>query len=923
MEVAARQEQAPPFKTPKEELAFLREQVARKERELEGYRESDGLYREQATREAIQEYGAREPREVLHPASVIPEAKADRIVLDLSPEAHDARMSELIALLDQHGIKNTLLIVEKMRDPHIEDDFHRLLVEYLKEGYVVPGLKEGAPLWRALHMTLYEITLPETREEETKQRALKELLSSMEQFYAGMCSVAGHLEQEKQHFTLEIAVADKSDDIVFYAAVPDNKRDLFEKHILSIFPHAALYIQKNDYNVFVEGGTSLGSYAKPYRSSALPLKLYDRFDYDPLNSILNAFSKIERVGGGAALQIVFNPVGGGLYLEQYRRVLKDLKTGVPAKNALKVAHTFGDALAKEFFSLFKGEKDEEKRRKEEEKAHQENPKIIEAVERKASSPIMATNIRLVASATTERRAKDILLELESVFNQFEDTEGNRLTWNNLTASPLSEMLNAFAFRDFLSAEELPLSLKEAATILHFPPEGIASSPQFKQARAQTAPAPMNLLEEGTLLGTNRFRNTETNIYLSKEDRLRHLYVIGQTGTGKTTFLKNMIAQDIAQGDGVCMIDPHGTDIVDVLGMIPESRYKDVIYFDPSYMPRVMGLNMLEYDTRFPEQKTFVVNELFSIFMKLYGSVPESMGPMFEQYFRNATMLVIEHPESGNTLFDVSRVLADAAYRDYKLTMCKNPVISLFWKQIATKAGGEQSLANIVPYITSKFDVFLANEIMRPIIAQEHSTFDFRRIMDERKILLVNLAKGRLGDINSNLLGLIIVGKILMAALSRVDARDRPPPFYLYIDEFQNVTTDSIATILSEARKYKLSLTVAHQFIAQLDEKIRDAVFGNVGSMAVFRVGADDAEFLHKQLSPVFTANDLLNIENRSAYLRILANGTPQKPFNISVSPPPEIDRRKTDYLKELSYQTYGTPREEVERKILEKYQWQA
>jgi hypothetical protein len=330
--------------------------------------------------------------------------------------------------------------------------------------------------------------------------------------------------------------------------------------------------------------------------------------------------------------------------------------------------------------------------------------------------------------------------------------------------------------------------------------------------------------------------------------------------------------------------------------------------------------MLEYDVSRPEQKTFVVNELFSIFQKLYGAVPESMGPMFEQYFRNATMLVIDHPESGNTLFDVSRVLADANYRDYKLSQCKNPVVSLFWKQIATKAGGEQSLANIVPYITSKFDVFLANEIMRPIIAQEHSAFNFRTIMDERKILLVNLAKGKLGDINSNLLGLIIVGKILMAALSRVDARETPPPFYLYIDEFQNVTTDSIAIILSEARKYKLSLTVAHQFIAQLEENIRNAVFGNVGSLAVFRTGADDAEFLKKQFEPVFTERDIMNIENRNAYLRILADGTPQKPFNIAVSPPPENDRAKADALKELSYLKYGTPREDVERKILEKYE---
>jgi hypothetical protein len=335
----------------------------------------------------------------------------------------------------------------------------------------------------------------------------------------------------------------------------------------------------------------------------------------------------------------------------------------------------------------------------------------------------------------------------------------------------------------------------------------------------------------------------------------------------------------------------------------------------------MALNMLEYDVRFPEQKTFVVNELFSIFQKLYGGNPESMGPMFEQYFRNATMLVIEDPESGSTLLEVSRVMSDKAFRDLKLSRCKNPVVVQFWREIAEKAGGEASLANIVPYIVSKFDVFLANEIMRPVIAQEKSSFNFRQIMDDKKILLVNLSKGRLGEINSSLIGLIIVGKILMAALSRVDSLDdkNMPPFYLYIDEFQNVTTNSISTILSEARKYKLSLNVAHQFIAQLDEKIRDSVFGNVGSMAVFRVGSEDAEFFEKQFAPVFTAKDIMNIDNYNCYLKMLAKGVPIKPFNIKTMAPQEGDKSKLAALKELSYLKFGRPREEVESEIMKKY----
>ncbi|OGZ15797.1 MAG: hypothetical protein A3J08_00110 [Candidatus Lloydbacteria bacterium RIFCSPLOWO2_02_FULL_51_11] len=419
---------------------------------------------------------------------------------------------------------------------------------------------------------------------------------------------------------------------------------------------------------------------------------------------------------------------------------------------------------------------------------------------------------------------------------------------------------------------------------------------------------------------NTHRNVETKVYLGKEDRLRHFYCIGQTGTGKTTLLKNMIVHDMRKGEGVCMIDPHGSDILDVLALVPPERREDVIYFDPSYTERAIGLNMLEIDERYPEQKTFVVNELFSIFQKLYGAVPESMGPMFEQYFRNAALLVLEDPASGSTLLDISRVLSDKTFRELKLSRAKNPLIAQFWREIAEKAGGEQALENIVPYITSKFDVFMANDFLRPIIAQEKSSLNFRKIMDEKKILLVNLAKGRLGDINAHLLGLIIVGKILMAALSRMDApRDSLPPFYLYIDEFQNITTDSVTTILSEARKYKLSLTMAHQFIAQLEEKIKDAVFGNVGSMAVFRVGADDAEFLEKQFEPALAARDLLALDNFNAYAKLLANGRPMKPTSLVLIPPEKGDTEGVAALRDQSYMKYGRSRTEVEEEIRNRY----
>jgi hypothetical protein len=359
--------------------------------------------------------------------------------------------------------------------------------------------------------------------------------------------------------------------------------------------------------------------------------------------------------------------------------------------------------------------------------------------------------------------------------------------------------------------------------------------------------------------------------------------------------------------------------LDILSRIPKERIDDLIYFNPGDTQRPMGLNMLEYDSDYPEQKTFIVNELLGIFNKLFD-MKVAGGPMFEQYFRNAVMLVMDDPSSGNTLFEVSRVLADKNFRDYKLSKCSNPITKSFWREVAEKAGGEASLQNMVPYITSKFDNFLSNDIMRPIISQEKSAFNFRKVMDEGKILLVNLSKGRLGDLNANLLGLIIVGKLLMASLSRVDVPEHERrDFYFYIDEFQNVTTDSIATILSEARKYKLNLTIAHQYIGQIEENIKKAVFGNVGSMAAFRIGAEDAEFLKSQFEPAFSASDLINIDNYNAHLKLLIDGQTSRPFNFRTEPFKKGDPELGRTMAQLSSSRYGRTRLELEEEINRRY----
>ena len=407
------------------------------------------------------------------------------------------------------------------------------------------------------------------------------------------------------------------------------------------------------------------------------------------------------------------------------------------------------------------------------------------------------------------------------------------------------------------------------------------------------------------------------------DRRRHTYIIGKSGSGKTELMKSMVKQDIQEGRGVCVIDPHGDFAEDALSFVPRERAEDVIYFSPADTERPLGLNMLEYDPKYPEQKTFVINEMLKIFDKLYD-LKSTGGPMFEQYMRNAMILIMDDPDTGSTLMEIPKVLADEEFRNLKLSKCKTQVVKDFWQKEAQKAGGEASLQNMVPYITSKLTPFISNDVMRPIIGQQKSAFNVRQAMDEGKILLLNLSKGKLGDINAYLIGMVLVGKILMAALSRtdMDPKDRKD-FFLYIDEFQNFLTDSISAILSEARKYGLDLVVAHQFIGQLTQKgdtlIRDAIFGNVGSMMAFRVGPDDAEFLEKEFAPVFSSYDLINVEAFTCNAKILIDNTATRPFNMQpYRAMPDGDKELPEMIRELSRFKYGRKRELVEAEIQER-----
>lgn len=748
----------------------------------------------------------------------------------------------------------------------------------------------------------------------------KEEIGAMEQLLASLATLKRRHSMfgskiKRATFSLEVANPSDSEEIHFYLSFPRRFREAIEKQVHSFFPEA-LVEQTKDYTIFSPGAEFAVSTLKLKKSHALPLLTYEEMDVDPFNEISNALSRLETLEEGAAVQFLLVPAGDGwrgagrslAHKMQQGKQLKDVNKSVVGD----VAGTLGEGLMDVVFNA--GGKSEggfkSSNKKDPVQLTPEEQELVKAIEQKTKKGAFKVNIRLLASAKTKPRAEQVLSQMENAFGQFERADINYLMVKKRAHA--KEVTFDYIMRTFDEKNSIVLGVEEIAGMFHFP-ISTTQTPKIKWLKAGAAPPPTNIPKEGLSLGYNDYRGTKTDIRLGDSDRRRHLYIIGQTGTGKSAFITGLARQDVEQGHGMCVIDPHGDLVEDLLGAIPSERIEDVVHFNPADMERPFGLNMLEYDR--PEEKTFVINEMINIFDKLYD-LKQTGGPMFEQYMRNAMLLVMEDPESGSTLMEIPKVLAQEDFRKYKLSKCANPIVKDFWEKEAEKAGGEASLANMVPYITSKLTQFISNDMMRPIISQQVSTINFRKVMDEGKIVLINLSKGKIGETNSYLLGMVIVGKLLMAALSRVDMPESTrKDFYLYIDEFQNVTTDSISQILSEARKYRLDLTIAHQFIGQLSEEISKAVFGNVGSMASFRVGPEDAEFLEKQFEPVFTANDLINVDNYNCFVRALMNNESTKPFNMKTYPPKEGRPEQAEVVKELSRLRYGRDKDLVKKEI--------
>ncbi len=718
------------------------------------------------------------------------------------------------------------------------------------------------------------------------------------------------------HYSFEIVAQNKK--INFYIVTPRAMQRYVEQQVHAYYPDAVIQVV-NDYNVFSSDSYVTSGYLKTKRKGFIPLKTYKKMDIDAMHSIINVMSKLKK-NEGMAIQYLVRSARANWHLGA-NKVARLVREGSALRKAISDASRGPiSAVFGEIASMAKPDEKLQAQQNMQSRLSAMEEDVLRGIEEKNAKAGLEVNLRIIVSAENKAQAGVYVSNLASAFTQYSLYEYGNSFPNTMKVKVNQGVVNDFIHRRFRDNISFLLNTEELASLYHLPLRN-SETPNIVWLNAKQAPAPSNISKDGIILGHNIYRGVETDIRMSRADRRRHTYIIGKSGVGKSVLIANMAIQDVLNGEGVCVMDPHGDLIEDILGRVPPERAEDVIIFSPADMGRPLALNLMEFDERYPEQKTFVINEMINIFDKLYD-LKSTGGPIFEQYMRNAMLLVMSHPESGSTLMEIPRVLSDPEFRKMKLEKCPDLTVVDFWRKEAEKAGGDAALANVVPYITSKLTQFISNDTMRPIIGQQNSSFNFRDVMDKQKILLVDLSKGQIGEMNSHLLGMIIVGKILMSALSRADMNEsKRKDFYLYIDEFQNFTTDSICSILSEARKYGLNLIIAHQYIGQLvknqDTSIRDAVFGNVGSWLSFKIGSDDAEAIEKEFSPTFNQFDLINIEKYTAYVKLLIDNTASRPFSMGTPwPLPGMERLDMKQkIKNLSRLKYGQDRQIIEANI--------
>ncbi len=744
------------------------------------------------------------------------------------------------------------------------------LIFFLKQ-YLVGWIKYKDREKNSLQFVLLHVKVP--RGNEIKIDAAEQLFAT----FASLHKSGGMFAKFKPQPYLSFEIVAIHESIKFFISCHRSHQDLIEKQIHGAYPDADIK-EVPEYNIFSEESKTAYTALKLKKEDYFPMKTFRDLPTDPLSALTSALAKMQP-GEGAAIQLLFAPTDGSW---------KD-----KGKAWLEHEKEPGD-----------------------EKSPKAPPdaKELEAVETKLSRPGFEAVVRVMISAASSEQAKAHLTNVKAAFEQFTGPY-NQLSGAKIVSE--KNFLTDFIYRYPPRYSKMSVfTPDELSSIFHFPNKSI-ETPYITWLSSKRAPAPEKIPSSGLYLGRSVFRGVDRPVYLSEDDRRRHMYIIGRTGTGKSELLKSMMLQDILSGKGLCFIDPHGDAAEELLELIPPSRAEDVIYFDPSDITRPFGLNMLEASTE--QQKHYVVASIIGLMYKLFDPNKTGIiGPRFEHGVRNAMLTAMSR--QGATFVEVMRIMTDAEFVRELLPGVTDPVVRRYWTdQIAQTTDFHKS--EVLDYTVSKFGRFVTNKMMRNIIGQSKSAFDLRKVMDEGKILIMNLSKGKIGEENSNFLGLILVPKILSAAMSRTDMpMDQRKDFYLYVDEFQNFATETFADILSEARKYRLNLVVANQFIGQIGEDLKNAVFGNVGTVIGFRVGVTDANYLQHEFSPTFSEQDLVNVESPHAYIKTIVNGEPMIPFSLDTTK--DMNKWKSmlnpqvgQAIKELSRLKFGRDMVQVEADI--------
>jgi hypothetical protein len=716
----------------------------------------------------------------------------------------------------------------------------------------------------------------------------------------------------QRHIAFELVAVDGL--VHYFVAVPVALVSVVKKAVQTAYPGARLE-EVEDHNIFNQDGrlaATLGGEMVLRAESAYPIATYEQLERDPMEALLTTMTGLEKKDG-VGIQIMLRPAHKGWE-----------KRSVQLSNVRR--KTVGEGLHFSAMDIAKAAVRTPQQHREEvrdilgSQAHQPSQVDVstaERIEEKIKHPGFEVLVRVIVSTNSVQRSQQLLQDIATAFALFEAPGLNGFKF--LSALDVQGLVTAFIFRFFPpEIRSNILNSEELATLFHFPDSQFTPSMSVERQHSKQVDGPVKLPTEGLLFGHNDFRGIQKEIRLGHEDRRRHTYILGQTGTGKSTMLENLAVQDMKAGNGFAFIDPHGDSAEKLLALVPKERAEDIVYFNPSDTDYPLGLNLFEFTD--PSQKDFLVQETINMLYKLYDPGKTGIiGPRYEHWYRNAALTLMADP-NGSTFIEIPKVFTDTDYLKSKFKYLRDPTVIDFW----TKEMGQTSdyhKSEMLGWFVSKFGAFQNNEMMRNIIGQVKSSFNLREIMDGKKILIVNLSKGRIGELNSQLLGMIFVIKFQAAAMSRADiAEGQRSDFCLYVDEFQNFSTDSFASILSEARKYRLNLVVANQFIGQLSEQIRDAVFGNIGTIVAHRMGPDDAEFMMKQFQPIFDASDLVNLPNYNAAMRLMIGGLPSQPFTLRDLAPigaPNLELGAA--VKDLSAAKFGRPKNEVEVEILDRF----